>query len=190
MTYSTYADVFRPTSKQYSMIYETSLIIGGTLFIALCAQLRILLPFSPVPVTGQTLAVILIGALYGSKRGAMTILLYLSEGSMGLPVFAGGSFGFAYLFGPTGGYLIGFVGAAFITGLLAENGWDRKFDRGIFAMIAGISVIYLVGLTWLGIYVGFNKVMALGLYPFIPGELLKITIASSLLPLGWKLLKK
>ena len=105
---------------------EVALILGGSLLIALSAQLQFVLPFSPVPITGQTFTVLLLGALYGSKRGPATVVTYLALGVMGLPVFAGGTFGVARLVGPTAGYLVGFLVAAFVVGLLSERGWDRK----------------------------------------------------------------
>ncbi|MBD3274481.1 MAG: biotin transporter BioY, partial [Candidatus Marinimicrobia bacterium] len=112
----TYADALRPTVKKYALLYDISLVLGGSLFIALLAQLAVHLPFSPVPITGQTLGVLLAGALLGKIRGTMTVLAYLTEGVSGLPVFAGATAGPAVLLGPTGGYLIGFIFAAYLTG--------------------------------------------------------------------------
>lgn len=191
MTYSTYADVFRPLAKQKALTYDVILVIGGSLFIALCAQVAIPLPFSPVPITGQTLAVLAVGVLLGSRRGGLSVLTYLIEGALGLPVFApDGQIGLARLVGPTGGYLVGFVIAAYAAGWLAERGWDRKVITALLAMLLGNAIIYACGLTWLGGFVGIEKALPLGLYPFIVGDLIKLALASASLPLGWKLLGK
>ena len=188
MTSFAYADILRPSLRKHALLYDAVLIITGSIVIALASQLAVYLPFSPVPITGQTLAVLLIGAALGSKRGALCVLTYLTQGAIGLPVFAAGHAGLAYMVGPTGGYLIGFFAAAYITGLLAEKGWDRNVVSTFIAMVLGTISIYLIGLAWLGMYVGADKVFQLGLYPFIIGGLLKIVIASSVLPFIWKLL--
>lgn len=184
----TYADVLHPSVKRYASFYDIAWVAGGTLFIALSARLAIPLPFSPVPVTGQTLAVLLMGALLGSRRGSLCLLAYLAEGALGLPVFAGGTAGPARLIGPTGGYLVGFLAAAFLVGMLAEKGWDRRVGTTFLAMLLGNVVIYAFGLPWLTRFVGSEKALALGLLPFIPGDLAKLFLATMLLPSGWKLL--
>ena len=159
------------------------------MLIGLCAQVRILLPFGPVPVTGQTFAVLMIGALLGSRRGCLAVLAYLIEGVAGLPVFAFGG-GAAALAGPTGGYLMGFLPAAYLTGLLAERGWDRRIGTTVLAMVIGNVVIYACGLFWLCCLMGLSmKVLTAGLYPFVAGDLLKVIMAAILLPSGWKLLE-
>lgn len=189
LTNITYAAVLRPSKKAYAGLYDIALIIGGSFFIALCARIRILLPFSPVPFTGQTFAVLIIGALFGAWRGSSSVLLYIMMGASGMPVFAMGG-GFAVLLGPTGGYLVGFIAAAYITGLLAERGWDRRTGTTVLAMLFGNMTIYAFGLLWLCCLMGMNKaVLTEGLYPFVVGDLLKISLASALLPSGWKLLK-
>jgi len=186
---ATVADLLRPCGKRYAIFYDIALIIGGSLLIGLCAQLAILLPFSPVPVTGQTFAVLMIGALLGARRGCLTVLAYIIEGAGGLPVFALGRGGFAVLLGPTGGYLVGFVAAAYITGLLAERGWDRRAGTTVLAMIFGNAAIYAFGLLWLCCLMGVRwSVLIAGLYPFVVGDLLKIVLAAVLLPTGWKLI--
>jgi biotin transport system substrate-specific component len=170
-------------------LYDIALVIGGSLLIGLCAQVKILLPFSPVPVTAQTFAVLMIGTLLGSWRGSLCVLTYIVQGVAGLPVFALGG-GFAVLIGPTGGYLVGFIPAAYITGLLAQRGWDRRIGTTILAMVVGNIVIYAFGLLWLCCLTGINrKVPAVGLYPFLVGDLLKIALAAAVLPSGWKLLE-
>ncbi|TKJ35975.1 MAG: biotin transporter BioY [Planctomycetes bacterium B3_Pla] len=184
---ATVADLLRPCEKRLAGFYDIALIVGGSLLIGLCAQIKFF-PFGPVPVTGQTFAVLMTGALLGSRRGSLAVLAYIAQGLAGLPVFAVAS-GSAALLGPTGGYLVGFVAAAYVTGLLAEKGWDRRIGTTILAMTLGNVVIYAFGLLWLCCLTGVNStVLKTGLYPFIPGDLLKITLAAALLPSGWKLL--
>ena len=184
----TYADVMRPATKRYARLYDAALILCGSLFIALSAQVAIHLPFSPVPITGQTLGVLLTGALLGSRRGSLCLLAYLAEGILGLPVFAGGAAGPARLLGPTGGYLVGFVVAAYVTGLLAEREWDRRVGTTLLAMLLGNAALYALGLLWLAAFVGIESALPLGLYPFVVGDLLKLALAALLLPAGWRLL--
>ena len=189
LTNATVADVFRPGEKVRGRFYDTGLVIGGALLIALCAQVKFMLPFSPVPITGQTFAVLVTGALLGAGRGTYSVILYLAAGMLGLPVFALGG-GFVALLGPTGGYLVGFIPAAHVTGLLAEKGWDRRVGTTIAAMVLGNAVIYAFGLFWLRCLMGADRsVLAVGLYPFLLGDLLKIVLAAALLPSGWKLLR-
>ncbi len=184
----TYADVWRPRVRNYALLYDTALVIGGSLLIALMAQLAIRLPFSPVPVTGQTLAVLLIGALLGKRRGVATVMLYLTEGAMGLSVFAGGTSGAVVLAGPTGGYLMGFVFTAALVGWLAERGCDRHLLTTAGAMLLGNAVIYLTGVFWLTQFVSVKNAIAAGMLPFIAGDLCKIALATATLPLGWRVL--
>lgn len=183
---ATYADVLRPSKKIYAGFYDLALVIGGSLLIALSAQIAV---GYPVPITGQTFAVLMIGALYGARRGSISVLIYIMLGVAGLPVFSHGRGGFAMLLGPTGGYLFGFIIAAYITGLLAEKGWDRRIATTVLAMALGNIAIYVCGLGWLYYLMRTSKtVLTLGLYPFIVGDLLKIALAAMLLPSGWKLL--
>jgi len=189
VTSLTYADAFRPCEKKNAILYDVALIIGGSLLIGLSAQIAVKLPFSAVPVTFQTLAVLIAGALLGRMRGSLCVLTYLAEGAAGLPVFALGRGGLAALAGPSGGYLIGFAAAAYITGFLAEKGWDRRFATTILAMLLGDAAIYGFGLFWLVILTGMSRmVLTAGLYPFVIGDILKIIIAAAILPAGWKLL--
>ncbi|MHC4602173.1 MAG: biotin transporter BioY [Planctomycetota bacterium] len=186
-TNATVADVLRPSDKRRAGFYDVALIIGGSLLIALCAQVAI--PLWPVPVTGQTFAVLMIAALLGCRRGCFAVLAYITEGAAGLPVFAHGRAGFAVLSGPTAGYLAGFIAAACIVGLLAEKGWDRRIGTTILAMGFGNIAIYVFGLLWLCCLMGVKRtVLTAGLYPFILGDLMKITLAAILLPAGWKFL--
>ena len=185
----TVADLLRPCEKSRARLYDLILVISGSLLIGLCAQVKIQ-PFGPVPITGQTFAVLMIGALLGAKRGGLAVLAYLAQGVAGLPVFAVIS-GPAALFGPTGGYLVGFVPAAYVTGLLAEKGWDRRIGTTVLAMALGNAVIYAFGLAWLCCLTGASKtVVTTGLLPFIGGDILKIVSAAILLPSAWKLLAR
>ncbi len=174
--------------KEKSIVKDTALIISASIMIALLAQ--VMIPMYPVPFTGQTLGVLLTGALLGKKRASLSLLSYLLIGFLGMPVFVGGTFGLARLAGPTGGYLIGFVFAAVIVGHLTEKGWDRNFITSVLAMFIGSVVIYSFGLLWLSNFTGWDKVLSAGLIPFIPGDIIKIIIAASILPTGWKLIKK
>jgi len=182
----TYVDLWRPAVKRRALAYDISLVLGASLLMALLAQIRFILPFSPVPITGQTLGVLLIGTVLGSKRGAIAMGAYLLQGISGLPVFAGGAFGLAYMFGPTGGYLLGFIPAAFVCGLLAEKGMDRHIVTTLLAMVIGTGIIFACGFSWLSAFVGPAQALVLGVYPFILGGALKIGIAGALLPAAWK----
>lgn len=188
MVCATYADILRPQARRLAWLYDLALVVGGSLLVALSARVAFPLPFSPVPVTAQTLAVLLVGALLGSVRGGVSMLLYLAQGVAGLPVFAAGGAGVAYLLGPTGGYLLGFVAGAALTGLLAERGWDRRIGTTLLAMLLGTAAIYAAGLAWLALFTRAENVLTVGLYPFIPGAVVKIAAAALLLPQGWKLL--
>ena len=145
VTNGTMAGLLRPLERTRAGCYDIALIFAGSFLIALSAKVQILLPFSPVPITGQTFAVLMIGALLGARRGSLAVLAYLIQGAAGMPVFAFGG-GFAILLGPTGGYLIGFIPAAYVTGRLAEKGWDRRIGTTALAMILGNVMIYTCGL--------------------------------------------
>jgi biotin transport system substrate-specific component len=181
-------------TRAQQRLADAVLILGGSLLTALMARVEIPLPFTPVPITGQTFAVLLVGAALGSRRGALSMAVYLLEGALGLPVFAGGAAGLARLRGPTGGYLIGFIAAAFVTGWLAERGWDRRPATTALAMLTGNAVIYLFGLPWLawfvGGFLGPKGALALGLLPFVPGDLLKLLLATLAFPSAWLLVRR
>lgn len=187
----TFADVLRPAiaQRRVGLLYDAMLVMGGSALVALLAQVVIPLPFSPVPLTGQTFAVLLVGMLLGSARGSLAVLVYLMEGAAGLPVFSGGGAGLVRLAGPTGGYLVGFLFAAFVVGFLAKRGWDRSVWRAGLAMLVGNALIYAVGLPWLSHFVGTQRVLLLGLYPFVVGDCVKLVLAALALPAGWKLLR-
>ncbi len=183
----TFADVFRPSEKASAAIYDAFIVICASLVVGLSAQLKVYLPFSPVPITGQTFAVLMLGALLGSRRGALAMLLYLIEGAIGLPVFAGGA-GAAVLLGPTGGYLVGFVPAAYLVGGLAERGWDRRITTTIAAMVLGNIVLHSFGFVWLAELIGIKPAFFAGVCPFVVGDILKVILAAVLLPAGWEIL--
>lgn len=171
------------------LLADTLLIGAGAGAIALSAQISIPLPFTPVPITGQTFSVLLVGASLGALRGGASALLYVALGIVGLPVYADGTHGWAQVTGATGGYLIGFVLAASLTGWLAERRWDRRFSSALGAMLTGNVLIYLVGLSWLAHELGadLSHTLELGLYPFIPGDVLKLYFAAAALPLAWRI---
>ena len=187
MIKNTVVDIFRPDEKNSALFYDAIVIICGALILGLSAQVKVYLPISPVPVTGQTFAVLMLAALLGSRRGILAMIAYLVEGAAGLPVFAGG-LGLAVLIGPTGGYLVGFIPAAYVVGRLAELGWDRHVGTTIAAMLAGEIVLYTFGVCWLAIMTNIRTALTIGLYPFIVGDALKVVLAAAVLPAGWKLL--
>ncbi len=182
----TYADLARPRALAPALAYDAALVVAGSLVVAFAAQVAVPLPFTPVPVTGQPFAVLFVGALLGARRGALALVTYLAEGALGAPVFAGGALGVAALAGPTGGYLVGFVPAAWATGALAERGWDRRFVTTLAAMALGTACLYACGLPQLARFVGWGRVVALGLAPFAVGDAFKITLAAIALPAGWR----
>jgi len=184
---ATLADLIRPCEKKSAVLFDLALIIGGSFLVALSAQVAV---GYPVPITAQTFAVLMLAALLGPARAALCLLAYIAEGAAGLPVFAQGKGGLVALFGPTGGYLIGFVPAAYLVGFLARKGWDRRISTTILAMIFGNVIIYVFGLLWLSDLLGLHSALAGGLYPFIPGDLLKIALAAAVLPSAWKLLER
>jgi biotin transport system substrate-specific component len=171
---------------------DVILVVAGAGLVALAAQVSIPLPFTPVPITGQTFAVVLVGASLGAVRGSASLSIYLAAGLVGAPVYADGRHGWEVVSGATGGYLIGFVAAAWLTGLLAERRWDRRFSSAVAAMLTGNVVIYLIGLPWLAIVLdtGLERTLELGLYPFVPGDVLKLYLAGALLPAAWRIVQR
>ncbi len=169
---------------------SVSLVVAFSLLTALAAQ--VVIPIGPVPITGSTFAVLLTGALLGSRLGAASLIVYLFEGAIGLPFFYGGHGGLAHLFGPTGGYLFAFPAAAFITGAFAENGWDRRFLTAVAAMAIGSLVILAAGWAWFAIITSSSPLVAfrVGVMNHIPGDVIKIFLAAAILPAGWALLNR
>lgn len=172
------------------MLMNALLIVGASIVTALAAQIAIPLPWSPVPITGQTFAVLLTGAVLGARRAFLAQALYLAEGAMGLPVFAGGAAGFAVLVGPTAGYAIAFPFAAAITGALAERGWDRRFMTMVTAMLLGSIVIFGFGLLNLARFLPGEQLLAAGLLPFIPGDIIKSSLAAIVFPQVWRWIQR
>lgn len=182
-----YARTFPRTA---GWLRDLSLIALGALFVAALAQIKIPLPFTPVPLTGQTFGVLLVGAALGSKRGAASMALYILLGTLGLPVFAGGASGLAYLSGATLGYLVGFAAAATLIGWLADRGLERSVRTSLIPFLAGTLVIYVFGVAWLAILLGsLSKAVAAGLLPFLIGDAIKLIAAALALPAAWKLVK-
>ncbi len=180
------ADAFLPSGA----LADALSVVVVSLFVAVCAQIEIRLPFTPVPVSGGTLGVLYAGALLGSRRGAAAVALYLLEGAAGLPVFSGGAAGFMHLLGPTGGYLAGFPVGAYAVGLMAERGWDRTPLRAFATMLLGSLPIFALGLLGLSRFLPAKSLLGAGLWPFVPGDLLKSAVSAGLLPLGWKIIGK
>jgi biotin transport system substrate-specific component len=171
-----------------------ALALAGSWLVAGLAQLELRLPFTPVPVTGQTLGVLLVGASLGPGLGGVSIGLYLLQGAIGLPFYSGGDSGWSFLglASATGGYLWGFVLAAVVVGWLAGREWDRTLRGAIAAMFLGEVVLYLVGIPWLmgALDVPLGRALELGLAPFVVGDTLKLLLAAALLPAGWRLAKR
>ena len=184
---ATLADVALPRATPLT---QGLLVLGASIVTALAAQIEIPLPWTPVPVTGQTFAVLLTGAVLGARRAWLAQLLYLAEGVLGLPVFAGGGSGIAKVVGPTGGYLLAFPFAAALTGALAERGWDRRFLTMMAAMFAGSLVIFAGGLAWLSRFVPGDRLLSAGLLPFVPGDVIKTTLAALAFPALWSWLER
>ncbi|HLB03877.1 MAG TPA: biotin transporter BioY [Gaiellaceae bacterium] len=186
------ATLRRAVLPDAGLLADTLLVVGGAALIAVSAQISIPLPFTPVPITGQTFSVLLVGAALGTVRGGASGLLYVVAGIAGAPVFADGSHGWAVLTGATGGYLLGFPVAAAVTGWLAERRWDRRFSSAIGAMLTGNVVIYVFGLPWLAAVLNsdLETTLELGLYPFVPGDVAKLYLAAALLPTAWRVVRR
>lgn len=169
------------------MLRNVVLVVLGSVLLAVSAKIKV--PMWPVPMTMQPFAVLLIGMAFGCKLAAATLAAYLAQGALGLPVFAAGG-GLAYMAGPTGGYLLGFLAAAALVGYLAERGWDRSVPLTFASMLLGIAVIYLFGVTWLATLVGAQKAIAAGLLPFLVGDLVKAAAATAIMPAAWAYLAR
>jgi biotin transport system substrate-specific component len=188
----TLVSVLWPSRTANNILRNVILALAGTALLTLSAKIQV--PFYPVPMTMQTFMVLALGMAYGWRLGGATLLLYLAEGAMGLPVFAGTpekGIGLAYMLGGTGGYLIGFVLAAALCGWLAERGWDRRFITTALALLIGNIAIYVPGLLWLGGLFGWDKpILEWGLTPFLLGDLTKLLLAAVALPIVWRVLKR
>jgi len=176
-----YIDIIQPQESISKKTTQVVLVLTASWLLAISAQFSFNLPFSPVPITGQTLVVLLLGALLGKNRGAAAVGLYLFQGAIGLPVFAGGKSGFITLAGPTGGYLIGFIAAAYVVGILMELRYDKSLIYLGFSMLIGNIFIYIFGLFWLVQFVSEAQALQMGLMPFIVGDILKILVGAIVL---------
>lgn len=182
-------------SRANAAVRNALLVLAGTIFVALLAQISI--PWYPVPFTGQTLAVLLVGGVLGAWRGAASLLLYAIIGALGAPVFTDQAGGWDIITGATGGYIIGFILAAAVVGWLAERGADRRVVPMIVALILGNVLIYAIGVPWLanwspagdGAAFGWAQAYEFGVQPFILGDLIKLAIVAAILPAGWALLQ-
>jgi biotin transport system substrate-specific component len=174
------------------LLADVLLVVAGAGLIAASAQLTIQLPFTPVPITGQTFSVLLVGASLGTVRGGSSASLYVLAGIAGAPVYADAHSGWEVIVGASGGYLVSYPIVAALTGWLAERRWDRRFSSAIGAMLTGNVLIYLFGLPWLAVVLGtgLERTLELGLYPFIPGDTLKLYLAAALLPTAWRVVER
>ncbi len=195
-THRGYLPLMRHLFPEPTLLRNLMLVIGGSLVVALTAKVSLVLPFTPVPITGQTLGVLLVGASLGSRLGVLALLTYLMEGAIGLPVFAAGG-GLAYFWGPTLGYLVGYPVAAGLMGFWVERfGADRNSFKTGAAMAACMGVIYLFGASWLGLWFsmvgtfdGVVSVLSQGVFPFLIGDVIKMMLTALLLPGAWKLVQ-
>ncbi|KEJ95606.1 biotin transport system substrate-specific component [Pseudosulfitobacter pseudonitzschiae] len=186
------SDLLESEDKLTLRARQVLMVAAGILLLAIAAKIKV--PMWPVPITMGTFAVLAIGAAYGARLGLVTILGYMIVGALGLDVFAGSSaqtFGLTYMMGGTGGYLVGYVLATVVLGVLAQRGWDRSVGWMALAMLIGNAVIYLPGLAWLGQLYGWDKpILQWGLTPFLIGDAIKLALAAVLLPGIWKLIDR
>lgn len=185
--YPTLLDTALPTDdRARRLMRDTAIALVGSLLLTLSAKTQI--PFYPVPMTMQTFVIMVLGMALGPRLGAVTVMLYLGQGALGLPVFAGTpekGLGLAYMAGPTGGYLLGFVAGAWLCGALAERGWDRSWLKSVAAAGLGHTAVFLFGFAWLALLVGAEKAFAVGVAPFWAATLLKTALAIAVLPPAW-----
>jgi len=177
----------------FAAAIRVTAVVFVTVLTVVAAQVSVPLPFTPVPFTLQPMVVLLGGAALGSRLGMSAQILYLALGIAGLPVFAASPIlpqGFGRLLGPTGGYLISYPLAAFVTGYLAQRGLDRRYLTSVVAMVAGLAIIFTCGVVWLafGAHVGLSEAIATGLIPFIPADIVKVLLAATILPAAWRFL--
>jgi biotin transport system substrate-specific component len=194
MSSTTLALAASPPRARSKVAWRVLLAFGGSWLVAGLAQIEIPLPFTPVPITGQTLGVLLVGSSLGPGLGAVSMLLYLAQGAVGLPFYSGGDSGAELLrfSAVTGGYLWGFIVSAIVVGFLAERGWDRSIRSSIGAMFLGELALYVVAIPWLmrALDVPLGEALELGLAPFVVGDAIKLLLAAGLLPAGWRLARK
>lgn len=179
-----------PESRD-SLLRLSAIVVLGTLLLTASAKIQV--PFWPVPMTMQTFVVLFLGAALGARLAAATVLLYLLEGAFGLPVFAGTpekGIGLAYMAGPTGGFLLGFLAGAYVVGWLAERGWDRSVPRLFLAMLVGHAVIFFFGVIWLSQLIGFQNAWQAGVAPFYAATVFKTALGAFLVAGLWQLVKR
>ncbi|MSP68403.1 MAG: biotin transporter BioY [Alphaproteobacteria bacterium] len=187
----TLASSLWPEAAGSRLVRAVILAVIGSLLLWASAKIKV--PFYPVPMTMQTFAVLVIGMAYGWRLGGATLLLYLAEGAVGLPVFTQTpekGIGLPYMMGPTGGYLIGFALAAMASGYLAERGWDRSLLKTAAAMLVGNAIIYVPGVLWLAALIGMEKAIQFGLTPFLLSDAVKLALAACLMPFAWSLISR
>lgn len=173
-----YSYLIRETAQERSWLKEVVVVLAASFIIALFAPISIPLPFSPVPIATQAHVVLLLACFLGSKRASMAVMAFILQGAMGFPVFAGGIGGIMVLAGPRGGYLLGYLAAAFVTGFIMENAKKRSSSNAFAAMGIGNLIVYLFGLPWLSQFVGWQGAIMLGMVPFLFGDVLKLVVAT------------
>lgn len=186
------AEAFLPKAREFLSLHSILLVIGGTIAIAISSKIQI--PFAPIPVTMQTFVILALSMAFGPRLAVATTVLYALEGAVGLPVFAGTparGIGITYMLGPTGGYILGFILAAFACGWLARAGWDRRVLTTVLAMVIGNALIYIPGLLWLGTITGWREnLLDDGFLSFIYIDMMKIALAAAVLPFVWKMVRR
>jgi biotin transport system substrate-specific component len=187
VAHATLADVLWSPAAGSTAVRAIVLAVIGSLLLTISAKIQV--PFWPVPMTMQTFVVLVLGVAYGWRLAGATVLLYLTQGALGLPVFAGGG-GLAYMAGPTGGYLAGFLLAAVAVGWLAERGWARSAPSTLAAMLIGTAIIFGCGIAWLATLIGLPQAISAGLVPFLLSEAVKIALATALVPSAWRLMRR
>lgn len=185
--YPTLISTVWPEEESSKLARNLVLAILGTALLTVSAKIQV--PFYPVPMTLQSVVVLVIGMAYGWRLAGATLLLYLAEGAAGLPVFAQGG-GFAYFAGPTGGYLVGFLAAAVATGWLAERGWDRNPLLTVLALAIGTTIVFALGVAWLSVLVGPERAYLGGLQPFLIGAAVKLLLAALAVPVAWRMVRR
>ncbi|WP_127107923.1 biotin transporter BioY [Pararhodobacter zhoushanensis] len=172
-----------PTASKEARFWRDALIVvSGTVLLALSARVQV--PMWPVPMSMQSLAVLMLAMTLGARLSVATVAAYVVQGAVGMPVFASGA-GLAYLVGPTGGYIIGFVALAAVTGWLSDRGWTRSFLPALTAALVGSAVLYACGATWLAASIGFDRAVELGVLPFLPGDLVKAALSALAVSAAW-----
>ena len=187
VAHATLAEVLWSPAAGSTAVRAIVLAVIGSLLLTISAKIQV--PFWPVPMTMQTFVVLVLGVAYGWRLAGATVLLYLAQGALGLPVFAGGG-GLAYWAGPTGGYLAGFLLGAGAVGWLAERGWARSAPSTLASMLIGTAIIFGCGIAWLATLIGLPQAISAGLVPFLLSEAVKIALATALVPSAWRLMRR